>query len=195
MPIYWVSLTLGCFQVHFSSPEAYEVIYNARSKVTKDPWLYKCFSEDESCFGYTDPAAAKARRHQMAPFFSRQNILSLQGMIAEKVDLLYEKLSHTTMGGTQCAVVDIGSATKSMAMDAIMSVCLGESLDTLEDPNFRHPVLEFMEQSLPLLWVFKHIPIIRVLMLSIPDGVTEKLGEHGILLLKKVKGSGFSYSC
>jgi len=111
-------------------------------------------------------------------------------MIAEKVDLLYEKLSNTTVGGTQCAVVDIGSAIKSMAMDAIMSVCLGESLNTLGDPSFCHPVLKFMEQSLPLLWVFKHIPIIRVMMLGIPDGVNEKLGGHGILLLKKVQGPG-----
>ena len=175
-----------CFQVHFGSPEAYGTIYNARSKVTKDPWLYKCFSEDESSFGYTDPVAAKIRRQQMAPFFSRKNILSLQGMIAEKVDLLCEKLNHAIAGGAKCVVVDIGSAIKSMAMDAVLFVCLGESLDTLEDPNFRHPVVEFMEQTLPLLWVFKHIPIIRIVMLGIPDGISEMMGAHGILLLKKV---------
>ncbi|KAF8421195.1 cytochrome P450 [Tirmania nivea] len=183
--VYGPVVRIGPNDVHFSSPEAYEAIYNARSKVIKDPWLYKCFSEDESLFGYTDPVAAKVRRHQLAPFFSRQNILSLQDMITEKVDLLCEKLNHSIVEGTSGAVVDVGSAIKSMAMDAVMSVCLGESLNTLEDPKFRHPVIEFMEQSLPLLWVFKHIPIIRVMMLSIPDGVSARMGTHGILLLKK----------
>ena len=172
--------------MHFGSPEAYEVIYNVRSKVTKDPWLYKCFTQDEALFGYTNPVAAKARRELVAPFFSRKNILSLQVVIAEKVELLCEKLSHSVVRGTQCAVVDMGSAIKSMAMDVIMSVCLGESLNVLEDPKFRHPVVVFLEQSLPLVWVFKHIPIIRIMLLGIPDKVNEKMGAHGLLLLKKV---------
>lgn len=71
-------------------------------------------------------------------------------------------------------------------MDVIMSFCFGESLNTLFHETFRHPVIQFLEETLPLLWVFKHFPVIQTLMLATPEWVSERMGAHGIVLLKRV---------
>ena len=152
--------------------------------------MYKCFSEDQSSFGYTDPHLAKIRRQQIAPFFSRQNILSLQSVIVEKVELLCQRLESweaktITPDGVKLAVVDLGSAIRSMTTDIIMSFCFGDSINALHHETFRHPVIQFLEDSLPLLWVFKHFPIVQKMMLATPQWVTEKSGALGIVLLKK----------
>lgn len=95
---------------------------------------------------------------------------------------------RSTTLGTQFPVVDLGSAVKSLTTDIIMSFCFGESgcLNALEDKNFRHPVIQFMEESLPLLWVFKHFPIVRMVMLGTPEWISMKIGPIGIVMLKKV---------
>lgn len=97
-------------------------------------------------------------------------------------------MMESTTLGAQYPVVDLGSAIRSMTMDIIMSFCFGESgcLNALEDKDFRHPVIQFMEESLPLLWVFKHFPVVQRMMLGTPEWASEKMGAKGIVMLKKV---------
>ena len=175
----------GPNDIHFSSPSAYFALYNASSKITKDPWLYKCFSEDESSFGYIDAKSAKARRAHISPFFSRQNILSLEHVIQTKVDELHHQLAARTRN-RETVVVDLGSALRSMTMDIIMSFCFGGCLDMLKDEEFRHPVIVFLQESIPLVWVFKNFPVVQKMMLGTPERVSVMMGGHGIVTLKKV---------
>jgi hypothetical protein len=72
-------------QLHFNEPFAYSAIYSNASKVTKDPLYYSTMVVDESSFGYIDNQKAKIRRDVLSPLFSRRSIVSLQGLVAEKV--------------------------------------------------------------------------------------------------------------
>ncbi|KAF8463431.1 putative P450 monooxygenase [Kalaharituber pfeilii] len=181
--IYGPVVRFGPNDLHFSAPNAYLAIYSSSSKLTKDPWLYKSFSEDQSSFGYIDPVLAKQRRDRIAPFFARRNILNLQGVIIGKIDLLCEQLASAA-GSSR--VVDLGSAFRSLTVDVIMSFCFAECFDALRHPEFRHPVIRLLETSIPMCWTFKHFPIVRMLVMNTPPWVSGLLGSdsRGIMMLK-----------
>jgi hypothetical protein len=54
----------------------------------KDEFMYQCFGENDSSFGFIDPNLSRRRREVLSPLFSRRNIISLQGLVIEEVPML-----------------------------------------------------------------------------------------------------------
>lgn len=72
-------------KLHFSTPSAYNEIYSHRWD--KDANLYQAFGEEESSFGFETYRKAKERRDVLNPLFSKRAIISMQGLVREKVGL------------------------------------------------------------------------------------------------------------
>lgn len=105
---YYDPILTAFLQLNFCDPPAYHEIYSNNSKLTKYPFMYKVFGEDETSFGYCDPQLARRRREVLNPLFSRRNIISMQGLINDKVsapqliikrDLLSSGMSRWTNYG------------------------------------------------------------------------------------------------
>lgn len=80
-------LTVPRHKLHFNDPRAFDEIYAAGSKFTKEPYFYGAFNEPESSFGYLDAKQAKQRKDIVRPLFSRRAILKLEGVIQTTVRL------------------------------------------------------------------------------------------------------------
>ena len=78
-------------QLHFSNPQAYHDIYNALNRWDKARVLYaSSFTAsnadvDHSSFGFLGYENAKQRKDILQPLFSKKTIVSMQGLITEKV--------------------------------------------------------------------------------------------------------------
>ncbi|KAJ6520602.1 cytochrome P450 [Mycena vulgaris] len=145
---------VGPHEVHFSDPDVFESIYGSHSTFVKDPTVYKAFRQDTSSFGLLDPHAAKTRREMLSPLFSRRATLKLEHVIQEKVDKLVDRiLSHRD--GAAC---NLFMAFRSATLDIITSYCFAQSFDTLDHPDFQHPILAAILSGVSVIWTFKYFP-------------------------------------
>ena len=56
-------------------------------------------------------------------------------------------------------------------MDVITYLCFGQSLNAVNEPGFKAPLIEAMHNSTPLVPVFKHFKLIRKLIMSLPPNI------------------------
>jgi len=70
----------------------------------------------------------------------------------------------------------------------IMEFCFAQTIDTLKTPGFRHPLLRSAQNVAPMVWIFKHFPLMKHLLLNILDWVAMWLTPEmsGMLQLKNV---------
>ncbi len=79
-------------------------------------------------------------------------------------------------------------------MDSITAFCFAQSVDAIDAPNYAAPIIQAMEASLPTFIVFKHFPLLRNLIFSLPPWLAIKasprtagLTQLQVLLGKQVQ--------
>jgi len=175
-------------ELHFSDPRAYNDIYGIGTRHTKQPTLYSCFATDYSVFAMWDHHEVMQRRNLIGPFFSRRAILNLEKTVQNKIDILVSRLLEYK-GSGKSANLDL--AFRSTSLEVITSYCFARSSHALDSANFENEVLAAMDQTLPMIWVFKHFPLIKKLLLSIPECFASVLkpSTTGILDQRKQMGA------
>ncbi|KAF8974372.1 cytochrome P450 [Flammula alnicola] len=173
---------IGPNELHFNDCHAYFDIYCVGSHLTKDPTFYSCFAVGGSTFGAVDPHISKARRALMNSFFSRRSVLSLEGLIQQKVELLVSKIKDT-----KNAPINMFLAFRSATLDIITSYMFGHCLDALDYPNFGAPLVMDIQAALPLLWVVKAFPWMIPVLSILPGWLGGHLQQqsHAFLSIKK----------
>lgn len=63
---------------------------------------------------------------------------------------------------------DLFFGLRCFALDTITSFCFAKSVDALGEPDFKAPIIEAMEASLPASIVFKHFSMIRKVVFAMP---------------------------
>ena len=172
-------------QLHFSDPAVYNEIYNARSRWSKDRALYQPFEgEEASTLTTTEYREAKKRRDMTTSHFARKSILSLQGVIQERVCLctLCTAVIHTDMCCLSqidelCEIIasrsaedkptDIFRAFRCLDFDSVTSYCFGWSLHVMKAPDFKAPVVEEARDGESAYLLMKYFPVVRVLFISV----------------------------
>lgn len=175
-------------ELHFSDPRAYNEIYGMGTKYMKQPALYSCFATDRSVFAMFDHHEATQRRNLIGPFFSRRSILNLENAVQSKIDLLITRLleyQHLK----KSANIDL--AFRSTSLEIITSYCFGQSSNALDSCDFQNGILTAMDQTLPMIWVFKHFPLIKHLLLGVPESFASVLkpSTTGILEQRRQMGA------
>lgn len=53
-------------------------------------------------------------------------------------------------------------------MDVITYLCFGQDIDAVNEPDFESPLIKAMADGADIITMFKHFPLLRRLVLSIP---------------------------
>ncbi|KAK8873684.1 P450 monooxygenase [Apiospora arundinis] len=153
-------------ELHFSSANAYNDIYNPSARWDKDRVQYESVGADHSLVSLIPYEEAKQRKAVLKSLFSHRAVLNLQGLVRRKADRLIEVLKKRNEEGKSS---DLLMAFRCMALDAATDFCFGTSLDALDAPEFRAPLLVAMDAALPGFVVMKHFPLLRKIALSLPS--------------------------
>ncbi|KAK9311440.1 cytochrome P450 [Lipomyces starkeyi] len=165
----------GPNELHFSNPAAYNDIYNSSARWDKEESLYCCFGEDRSLFGFLTYDEAKQRKDVLQPLFSRRAIINMQGLIREKIDHLASVLTARDATGKSS---DLFFAFRCFTMDTITAFCFAKSIDAMDAPEFKAPIVEAMEAANPTFVLFKHFALFRKLIFSLPPSLAMKFSPE-----------------
>lgn len=75
-------------------------------------------------------------------------------------------------------------------MDTITTFCFAKSVDALGEPDFKAPIIEAMEASLPAFVIFKHFSLIRKAVFNMPPWLTIRTSPQmaGLVQLQQILG-------
>ncbi|KAK8090045.1 hypothetical protein PG997_005006 [Apiospora hydei] len=174
-------------ELHFSSANAYHDIYNPSARWDKDRVQYESVGADHSMVSLIPYEEAKQRKAVLKSLFSHRAVSNLQGLVRRKVrprflvssneaprtDLFYTQVDHLVQvlkkRNEEGKSSDLLMAFRCMALDAATDFCFGTSLDALEVPEFKAPLLVAMDAALPGFVVMKHFPLLRKIALHLPS--------------------------
>ncbi|KAF8997881.1 cytochrome P450 [Cyathus striatus] len=191
--IYGTIIRVGPNELHFSEPSAYNEIYGMGTKFSKHPAMYSSFATDLSVFALFDHHEATQRRNLIGPFFSRRAILNLENTVRSKVDGL---ISRLLMQGSSKKSADLDLAFRSTSLDIITSYCFASKTPSNQAPHeFQKDILASIDGTLPMIWVFKHFPFIKYLLLGVPEIFASVLKPStvGILEQRRQMGKQIDY--
>ncbi|KAF4626931.1 hypothetical protein G7Y89_g11222 [Cudoniella acicularis] len=179
---------VGPNELHFSDPEAYHEIYNNSNRWDKEAKLYQSFGEDRSSFGFLTYAESKQRKDIMTPLFSRRAIFELQSLVQSNLDRLCEVLTANNSAGKSS---DLFFGLRCFTMDTITTFCFAKSVNALAEPDFKAPIIEAMEASLPAFVLFKHFSLIRKTVFGMPPwlSVITSPQTAGLIHLQQLLGA------
>ncbi|KAJ3866885.1 cytochrome P450 [Lentinula novae-zelandiae] len=179
--IYGPVIRVGPNTLHFNYPQAYHDIYTYGSTLVKDPGFYHSTAAHvrQSAFAFCDPQHAKIRRGLMSPLFSRRAVLELEYTIQQKIDKLLAVFGEHYSSSKSS--VEMSSAYRSLTTDIITSYCFAECPNTLDIPDFSHPIIQYVEETFQDYWLQRHFPILTDIINNGPQKLV-------LWLLPKFKG-------
>ncbi|KAL9089551.1 MAG: hypothetical protein Q9159_002503 [Coniocarpon cinnabarinum] len=173
-------------QLHFSNPRAYHDIYNSQNRWDKESRLYHSFGEDRSSFGFLTYNESKSRKDILSKRFSAKAVVEAKLLVQDKVDALCDALRACH---TRSRAVHAGYAFRCMTMDVITYLCFGKSVDALQEPEFRAPIILAMDASTPVLVRFKHSDLYKSMIQQCPPRLAKIISPEtsGLVDLQQVR--------
>jgi len=82
-------------------------------------------------------------------------------------------------------------AFRSASLEIITSYCFAQSSYNQDSADFDCEILRAIDQTLPMIWVFKHFPLVKTLLLGVPECFASVLkpSTKGILEQRKQMGA------
>ncbi|KAG4437369.1 hypothetical protein IFR05_007133 [Cadophora sp. M221] len=178
---------VGPNELHFSKPSAYHEIYNASARWDKERTLYEAFGEDHSSFGMLAYAESKPRKDVLQPMFSRRAILNIQDLVRQNFDHLVEVIAKNDAADKSA---DLLLAFRCFTVDTVIGFCFAKSVHAMDEPDFKAPIVEAMDASLPTFHLFKHFPLFRKTIFSLPPWLAIKASPEtaGLTHLQVILG-------
>ncbi|KAF9077865.1 cytochrome P450 [Rhodocollybia butyracea] len=161
-------IRVGPNTLHFNDREAFHDIYTYGTTLVKHPGFYDALGvhAPECSFIFSDPEVAKQRRGLLQPLFSRRAVISLEYTIQLKIDKLLDVLTNNYNSSSK--TVSMAVAYRALTTDIITSYCFAESANTLDGPDFSHPILQGMKEALTKIWTQRHFPFFVTFALNAP---------------------------
>lgn len=85
---------------------------------------------------------------------------------------------------------DMLYAFRCFAIDTVTTFCFDKSVDAIDAPEFKAPIVEAMDNSLPTFHLFKHFPFFRKTIFSLPPWLAIKASPEtaGLTNLQVILG-------
>jgi cytochrome P450 len=85
---------------------------------------------------------------------------------------------------------DLLFAFRCFAIDTITTFCFAKSVNAMDEPDFAAPIVEAMDHSLPTFHLFKHFPLFRKTIFSLPPWLAIKASPEtaGLTHLQVILG-------
>lgn len=105
-----------------------------------------------------------------------------------EVDRLCKILAINNRAGKSS---DLFFGLRCFTMDTITYFCFAKSVDALAEPDFKAPIIEAMEASLPAFIVFKHFSLIRKAVFGMPAWLSILTSPQtaGLIRLQQLLGA------
>lgn len=104
-----------------------------------------------------------------------------------QIDILVSRLLDYHPTG-KSANLDL--AFRSTSLEVITSYCFGKSSNALDYKNFENDILAAIDQTLPMIWVFRHFPMIKSLLLGVPECFASVLKPSTVGILQQRRQMG-----
>ena len=150
--------------------------------------MYRSFGEDNSSFGFLTYDEAKQRKDVMQPLFARRAIIQMQGLVWENIDFLVKRLAEQNAQGKSS---DLLFALRAFTMDMVTTFCFARTVNAMNAPGFRAPIVEAMDVSSPTFVMLKHFPLFRKTLFSLPPWLAIKASPEtaGLTNLQVILGA------
>lgn len=81
-------------------------------------------------------------------------------------------------------------------MDVITYLCFGQPINAVDEPDFKSPLIEAMDSGLPIITIFKHFPIVRILINTMPPdiGIAMSPDVAGLIRMQQVSTFSLKYT-
>lgn len=104
-----------------------------------------------------------------------------------QIDILVSRLLDYHPTGKPA---NLDLAFRSTSLEVITSYCFGKSSNALDYKNFENDILAAIDQTLPMIWVFRHLPLIKSLLLGIPECFASVLKPSTVGILQQRRQMG-----
>ncbi|SLM39398.1 cytochrome p450 monooxygenase [Lasallia pustulata] len=158
-------------ELHFAQPQAYHDIYNNKNRWDKERRLYQSAGADTSSFGFLTYSDAKERQDALRPMFSTKAVKQAQGLIIDKINALSAAFQRLSEAGKPA---DLFYGYRCLTIDIITYLCFGHSIDAIEEPEFRAPLVLAMEPLLLEAIRIKHSDTYKAIMTHCPPSLLSK---------------------
>ncbi|KAL0069997.1 hypothetical protein AAF712_002894 [Marasmius tenuissimus] len=160
---------IGPNHLHFCTADGYHDIYNVPT-YAKSISLYRAFPPPRTTsFTFTDIAKARERRAVLNPLFSRRSILKLERFLQKRVDTFISRVL------SQKEPFYMDQAVRSLTTDIITTYCFAKCFNTIDDPDFCHPITLAQRDFFAGLWITKHFPLLVYVPFLLPKWLAKKL--------------------
>ncbi|KAK6331811.1 hypothetical protein TWF718_002353 [Orbilia javanica] len=115
--------------IHFNDIDSYNQIFKVATKFPKSALLYTNLTTQGSLLNITDFHEAHLRRSALQPYFSKQSVRKLEGLINSKVSKFLDRLNGME-------TINISRGFRCLACDVITTYSYEKCFEALEDVNF-----------------------------------------------------------
>ncbi|KAF3905966.1 hypothetical protein ABW21_db0202724 [Orbilia brochopaga] len=119
--------------IHIDDIETYNQIFKVGTKFPKTHRFYNHPTTKGSLLDIHDFREAHLRRGALAPYFSKQAVRKLQGLIQGKVSRFLDRLADAAQSGTS---VNLTRGFRCLACDVITSYSYEQCFDAIDHPTF-----------------------------------------------------------
>ncbi|KAL9079957.1 MAG: hypothetical protein Q9157_001204 [Trypethelium eluteriae] len=173
---------IGTNELHVNDPSVYLDITSVGSDFRKEPDFYHGISLEGTSIGGTDPEKHRVRRQVLAPAFSASTIQKLAPLVENSFKKLCEKMDSIA---SSVNAVNVKLAFKSFALDVISEIVFGQAFGVMEEPNFHHPYLDSLQDTIRGAWIARAFPTLSTLSRSLPKSISAVLFPLSIAQFSK----------
>lgn len=147
-------------------------MYTKAGRVNKYDWMANRFNSDQSVFAAPSADIHTIRRKALNPFFSRQRIIDLEGVIRSKVDIL---VKHIDEYRKTARPFSLSSGFMALAGDVIMQYCFSLNYGHLNSEGFKTTFHEpFMAVSISGHMSLQ-FPVVPKILFALPESWLKKI--------------------
>jgi cytochrome P450 len=163
------------YEIHVNDPNFLDILYTRSAPRDKWDFLTRQFGSDESTFSACHHSLHRIRRAAINPFFSKQRLLKLEGMIWNLVEKLCSRFEDHRVSREP---LPTRLAYACLTTDVIMQYSMGQQSNALDDPNFNPLFTEAIKDIAAFSVIFKHVPWMYPILRSLPERLVAKLSPQ-----------------
>ncbi|KAL4780079.1 cytochrome P450 [Aspergillus varians] len=174
-------------EVHILDADSWETVFAKAGRVDKYGWMSSRFGNDSSVLTTAPDSLHRIRRAALNPFFSRQRILGVEGIIRQKLDILIKRVEQYR---DLKAPMPIHRGYMAFSEDVIMQYCFGHDYGSLHKQDWTpilHDAFVGVTRSGNTALQF---PLIPKIMNALPHSWIEKLDPLYALIFRMQKDFG-----
>lgn len=154
--------------LHIRDVDAYNEVFKIGTKFDRDPALYSFPFTRGSFFNKLSVKGAKPHRDMYAPYFSRANVMNLEGVIKEHLGAFLTRIEGYSSAGKP---VDLSRGYRCLLADTIMKYSYNKPYGAIASPDFKFPMLENFEAFFDNATVGWYLPKLMNSIISLVNKV------------------------